>query len=61
MFKTPPPQIISTSIALLLISAGVSRAQYSAPNVITDAGDTQTVLGTTLFINHGLQGVGRIW
>ena len=60
MFKTTTHLVLSTSIAATLISAGVSHAQYTAPNVIADAGDTQTAIGGTLFINRGLQGVGRI-
>ncbi len=52
--------ILSISIAALLGCSVSSRAQFTTPNVITAAGDTQTVLGGTLFINHGLQGVGRI-
>jgi hypothetical protein len=35
-------------------------AQYTAPNIITTTGDVITVLGSTLFINHGLVGVGRL-
>ena len=60
MFTTTTQQILSISIAALLTFSVGSHAQYTTPNVITDSGDTQTVLGTTLFINHGLQGVGRI-
>ena len=53
-------RILSVGILALLAAAGSLRAQYTTPNVITDPGDTQAVLGGTLFINHGLQGVGRI-
>jgi hypothetical protein len=35
-------------------------AQYTSPNIITTAGDVVTTLGTTLLVNHGLVGVGRI-
>ena len=35
-------------------------AQFSAPNVITTPGSITTALGSTIFINHGLVGVGRI-
>ena len=60
MFTTNTPRFLSISIAALLTFSASSRAQYTTPNIITDAGDTQAVLGSTLFINHGLQGVGRI-
>ena len=46
-------------LALLAAASGV-RAQFTTPNVVTNPGGTQAVLGSTLFINHGLQGVGRI-
>jgi hypothetical protein len=35
-------------------------AQYTVPNIITTTGDVVTVLGSNLFINHGLVGVGRL-
>ena len=34
--------------------------QIRAPNVITDAGATQVVLGGQTFINSGLIGMGRV-
>src|SRR5262245_36351041 len=35
-------------------------AQHTSPNILTNPGDVVTTLGTTLFVNHGLVGVGRI-
>jgi hypothetical protein len=35
-------------------------AQYTTPNVTTTAGDEANTLGSTVLINHGLVGVGRI-
>jgi hypothetical protein len=38
----------------------VGTAQFASPHVIATAGDVQSILGPTVFINHGLVGVGRI-
>jgi hypothetical protein len=58
--QTQTPLILATSVAAILLSAGAAHAQFTTPNIVTDAGAVQMVHGTTLFINHGIQGVGRI-
>ena len=54
------PAICLSMLALAGACVGSVHAQYTTPNIVTGAGPASTVLGTTLFINHGLQGVGRI-
>lgn len=47
-------------LAVFASSGLVATAQYTTPNIINTPGDVSVTLGTTTFINHGLQGVGRI-
>lgn len=46
--------------AALVVVPGTLHAQFTSPNVTTDPGAVVVSLGPTLFINHGLVGVGRI-
>jgi len=55
-----PFRIAATCATVLFATQLGARAQFTTPNIITTAGDVSTTLGGTLFINHGLQGVGRI-
>jgi hypothetical protein len=53
--------ILAAGVAAVVCSIPIAGvAQYVSPNVITTAGDVQTILGKTVFINHGLVGVGRL-
>jgi hypothetical protein len=38
----------------------VTLAQFTAPHTTTTDGDVAGTLGATVFVNHGLVGVGRI-
>jgi hypothetical protein len=52
-----------TALAAVLAMATAPAAllaQYTTPNVTTAAGDEANTLGSTVLINHGLVGVGRI-
>ena len=51
---------ILASSAALLATLASTHAQFTTPNVITTPGATSVSIGGTTFINHGLQGVGRI-
>src|SRR5215470_16328270 len=54
-------RVLGVSVAAAVLSVPlVGTAQFVSPHVIATAGDVQTVLGHTLFVNHGLVGVGRI-
>src|SRR5262245_25977815 len=54
-------QLISLATALAMATAPAALlAQYTTPNVTTTAGDEANTLGSTVFINHGLVGIGRI-
>lgn len=44
----------------VLCSFGVAHAQFTTPNIDANPGDVSVSLGDMTFINHGLQGVGRI-
>lgn len=46
--------------AALATAPAVVMAQFSAPNVATTPGSVTATLGSTIFINQGLVGVGRI-
>jgi hypothetical protein len=46
--------------AALAAAPTVVLAQFSAPNVTTAPGSVTTNLGSTIFVNQGLVGVGRI-
>src|SRR5262245_1616576 len=45
---------------LCAIPVAMRAQEYKSPNIITVPGDVVTVLGSNLFINHGLVGVGRM-
>ena len=47
------------AVALAAVSL-TSAAQYTTPHVATTAGDDTVTLGASVFVNHGLVGVGRI-
>jgi len=55
--------VLATTVALGVAAAlvfAVAPTENTVPNVITTAGDVTVSLGATTFVNHGLQGVGRI-
>src|SRR5262245_17755292 len=55
------PRLVRVFLPAVLAALPITLlAQYTSPNVITTAGDVVTSLGTTLFVNHGLVGVGRV-
>jgi hypothetical protein len=57
----PTKHFLAGLVAAAIMSlpaAGV--AQFTSPNVIATPGDVTTILGSTVFVNHGLVGVGRI-
>lgn len=53
------PRFLTGSAALLACSLAV-HAQYTIPNITSNVGDVSVSLGGMTFINHGIQGVGRI-
>ena len=46
--------------ATLLALPAALHAQFTVPNIVTGSADVVSVLGKSLFINHGLVGAGRI-
>ncbi|MDB6174369.1 MAG: autotransporter outer rane beta-barrel protein [Chthoniobacteraceae bacterium] len=53
-------RVLRGTVAALLFSGVPLRAQFTTPHVIATPGEVSATLGETTFINHGLQGVGRI-
>lgn len=54
---TPKKIVLAVALATLSFAA---HAQYATPHVTTTAGADTVTLGSTVFVNHGLVGVGRI-
>jgi acid phosphatase len=48
------------TLAVLLAAPAAALAQFTTPHLINTSGDVTNVLGSTVFINHGLVGVGHI-
>jgi alkaline phosphatase D len=57
-FDIPCP--LATSLAALLALPLAASAQFTTPHLSNVTGDVTNVLGSTVFINHGLVGVGHI-
>jgi len=53
------PRYLAGSAALLACSLA-AHAQYTSPNITSNVGDVSVSLGGMTFINHGIEGVGRI-
>lgn len=54
------PWIQTLGALALTLSPLTAAAQFTTPNAINVAGDVATTIGGTVFVNHGLVGVGRI-
>ena len=47
-------------IAVLLASTLAAQAQFTTPHLSNIPGDITNILGSTIFVNHGLVGIGHI-